>query len=298
MTRPNRTISIHGIPLDLGQSHRGVDMGAAAVRYAGLANTLRASGHTVIDRGDITVPIRDNVIESGEPFPTAIGRVCRELSQVSSNAVTSGEIPVFLGGDHTIAIGSIAGILDRKPCSILWIDAHADFNTPETSPSGNYHGMTLAVLLGEGDANLTWITHGNAPLAPSDIVIIGLRDLDDLERGRLAESGISFYTMRDIDERGMASIAREALERLEHREHLHVSFDVDSIDPQEAPGAGTLVTGGRTYREAQLLMEIIADHGGPDSLDIVEINPIIDCGNKTARLAVGLAASLFGKRII
>lgn len=298
MIVPSRNISISGIPMDLGQSHRGVDLGAGALRYAGLADTLRSLGHRVYDRGDLYVPVRDAVIAGGEGFIAAISQVCAAACNTARELIQAGETPIFLGGDHTISIGTIAGISEATPCGVLWIDAHGDFNTPATSPSGNYHGMPLAVLLGDGAPDLTSVGRPGAKLDPADVVIIGLRELDAAERDRLRASGITIYTMRDIDERGMATVAHEALGRLQHRHHLHVSLDIDSVDPQEAPGAGTLVPGGLTYREAQLLMEIIADRGGPDSLDIVEINPIIDVANRTARLAVDLAASLFGKRIL
>jgi arginase len=298
MSVPSRNISICGIPMDLGQSHRGVDLGAGALRYAGLADTLRCLGHRVYDRGDLYVPVRDAVIAGREGFIAAISQVCAATCNTARELIHAGETPIFLGGDHTISIGTIAGISEATPCGVLWIDAHGDFNTPATSLSGNYHGMPLAVLLGDGAPALTDVGRPGPKLDPADVVIIGLRDLDVAERDRLKGSGISIYTMRDIDERGMATVAHEALDRLRHRHHLHVSLDIDSIDPLEAPGAGTLVPGGLTYREAQLLMEIIADRGGPDSLDIVEINPIIDVANRTARLAVDLAASLFGKRIL
>ena len=213
-------------------------------------------------------------------------------------SVAQGHIPVFLGGDHSIAVGTIAGVTQVQPAGVLWIDAHGDFNTMESTTSGNVHGMSLALLLGHGDPDLVDIGKPGATLQPEDVVMIGVRDLDDGERLNLRESGVTVYTMRDVDERGMGVVASEALERLSHRERLHVSLDIDALDPQDSPGAGTLVPGGLTYREGQLLMEIIADSGRLSSLDIVEINPILDNLNKTALNAVALTASLFGKRII
>jgi arginase len=293
MSRPIRII---GVPLELGQTHRGVHMGAGAVRYAGLADALRALGLTVRDAGDLPVPVRDSVPPVDRP--AAIAQVCAAAYAAGATAVADGEIPLFLGGDHSIAIGTIGGVTAAEPCGVLWIDAHGDFNTPATSGSGNIHGMPLAVLLGEGEAGLVGVGRPGPKLASADVVLIGLRELDADEKLRLKASGMTLYTMRDIDDRGMGAVAREALGRLEHRQRLHVSLDIDSLDPKEAPGAGTLVHGGLTYREAQLLMEIIADRGGSDSLDLVEINPILDVGNRTARLAVELTASLFGKRIL
>ena len=294
----SRPVSIIGIPLDLGQAHRGVDMGASAVRYAGLAQELRRLGLTVGDTGDLPVPVRDALVPDPAARTAAIAEVCRRAYQAARQAVAEGKMPIFLGGDHSIAIGTVGGVSHEEPCGVLWIDAHGDFNIPETSPSGNVHGMALAALCGEGPAELVDVGRRGPKLAPQDVVLIGLREADPVETTRLLQSGMTIYTMRDIDERGMAQVARDALDRLAHRRRLHVSLDIDSLDPQEAPGAGTLVDGGLSYREAQLLMEIIAEQGGADSLDIVEINPILDTANRTARLAVELTASLCGKRIL
>jgi arginase len=295
MSRPVRII---GIPLDLGQAHRGVDMGASAVRYAGLARELRKLGLTVTDAGDLPMPVRDSLPPQPEARIAAIRDVCEAAYLAARAAVENGDMPIFLGGDHSIAIGTIGGVSAGQDCGVLWIDAHGDFNIPETSPSDNIHGMALAVLCGEGPPELVSVGRPGPKLAPRDVVLIGLREADPGERNRLRQSGMTVFTMRDIDERGMGRVARDALERLEHRQRLHVSLDIDSLDPKEAPGAGTLVHGGLSYREAQLLMEIIADQGGADSLDIVEINPILDAANRTARLAVELASSLCGKRIL
>lgn len=207
-------------------------------------------------------------------------------------------MPIFLGGDHSLAIGSIGGITHEQPAAVLWIDAHGDFNTPSSSPSGNIHGMALATLLGQGFPELVDVGRPGPKLEPQDVVMIGVRTLDSEERLRLRSSGVSVYTMRDLDERGMSAITQEALERLGHHRRLHVSLDVDALDPMAGPGVGTPAPGGLTYREAQLLMEIVADSGRLCSLDLVEINPILDHRNQTAQLAVDLAVSLFGKRIL
>lgn len=295
----SRTIRIIGVPIDLGQSKRGVDMGPAALRYAGLAEKLRALGHRVLDGGNLPVAGRETVAaEAGQHFLTATAKACTAAYAAARAAVSSGETPLFLGGDHSLAIGSFGGVTHAAPRGLLWIDAHGDFNTPQTSPSGNIHGMGLAALLGEGYPELVRIGRPGPKLQPRDVVLIAVRDLDPGERERINASGITVYTMRDIDERGIGPVVREALERLEHHRNIHVSLDMDAIDPQGGPGVGTPSPGGLTCREAQLAMEIIADCGCCGSLDIVEINPILDQHNRTALLAVELAASLFGKRIL
>jgi arginase len=297
--RMGRTIRIIGIPIDLGQSKRGVDMGPAALRYAGLAEKLEALGHRVIDDGNIPVPVRETVAdEAAQHYLPSLVRTCELVYEAARKAVAAGEMPLFLGGDHTFAIGSIGGVTHNSRCGLLWIDAHADFNTPETTISGNVHGMTLAVLLGDGYPELVGAGRPGAKLRPKDVVVIAVRDLDHEERERLKTSGITVYTMRDIDERGIGTIVREAMERLEQHNRVHVSLDMDCLDPEAAPGVGTSSPGGLSYREAQLMMELIADCGCCSSMDIAEINPILDRNNRTARLAADLAASLFGKRIL
>ncbi|MDA8427735.1 MAG: arginase [Geobacteraceae bacterium] len=295
----NKAIRIIGVPLDLGQNKRGVDMGPAALRYAGLAASLAELGYLVHDTGDILVPIRETVSqEAGRHYLPSIRTVCRDVYAAARLAVTEGQIPVCIGGDHTLAIGSIGGCSHAEPAGLIWIDAHGDFNTPQTTLTNNIHGMTLAVLMGDGYPELIDIGRPGPKLRAEDVVMIGIRDLDPLERGRLRESGITAYTMREIDERGISAVTREALERLEHHERLHVSLDMDALDPQAGPGVGTLSPGGLSYREGQVMMEIIADSGRCSALDIVEINPIFDQQNRTAQLAVELSASLFGKRIL
>jgi arginase len=274
-------------------------MGPAALRYAGLESKLAALGYQVRDSGNIEVPIRETVVnEQHQHFLPSIRTTCRKVYETVQAAVAQGHIPLLLGGDHTLAIGSIGGNSHAAPVGLIWIDAHGDFNTPQSTITGNIHGMTLALLLGAGYPELVNVGRPGPVLQPEDVVMIGIRDLDPEERTRLSDSGITVYTMRDIDERGIGTVTREALERLEHRERLHVSLDMDALDPQAAPGVGTASPGGLTYREAQLLMEVVADSGRCSALDIVEINPILDQHNQTARLAVDLAASLFGKRIL
>ncbi|MCM2264684.1 MAG: arginase [Desulfuromonadales bacterium] len=295
----SRIIRIIGVPIDLGQSKRGVDMGPAALRYAGLAEKLEALEHQVVDGGNLAVPVRETVAaEIAQHYLPSIVQVCRATYAAASQAVAAGETPIFLGGDHSLAIGSIGGITHTAPAGLLWIDAHADCNTPATTISGNIHGMTLAVLLGDGYPELVEVGRPGPKLQPEDVVMIAIRDLDPGERERLRGSGITVYTMRDVDERGIGAVVREALQRLEHHHRVHVSLDVDCLDPQTGPGVGTPSPGGLTRREAQLTMELIADCGCCSSMDIVEINPIQDHHNRTALLAAELTASLFGKRIL
>ena len=294
-----KKIKLIGVPLDIGQTHRGVDMGPSAVRYAGLAAHLAKLGHEVIDGGNLAVPVRETVAgERGMHYLAAITRVCKVAYNAAREAVEQGFTPVFIGGDHSLAIGSIGGVTHHQPAGVIYIDAHGDFNTPATSPSGNIHGMPLAHLLGEGYARLVNVGRKGPKLKAEDIVLIGVRELDPRERLRLKEKGVAVLSMRDIDERGMATVARQSLDLLGHHERLHVSLDADVLDPIEAPGVGTPSSGGITYREAQLLMEIIADNRRLCSLDIVEINPILDDRNRSALVVVQLAASLFGKRIL
>jgi arginase len=227
-----------------------------------------------------------------------VAHVCQRIYEHTVDSVEAHEQVIFLGGDHSISIGTVAGITRNEPVGLLWIDAHGDFNTPETSPSGNIHGMSVAALLGQGPARLVNIGHSGPKLQPEQVVMIGVRDLDGDERSHLRKSGIRVFTIREIDELGMATVCKLALDRLQAFKHLHVSLDLDGLDPEVAPGVGTPVPGGLSYREAHLLMEILADSHKVRSLDIVEINPILDNRNSTAEIAVELAASLFGQRIL
>lgn len=294
-----RTIHIVGVSMDLGQNRRGVDMGPSAVRYAHLQARLEQLGGHIHDAGNLAAPNpEEDAVEGADRRLRAVASVCRAVYDMACPWVAADDFAIFLGGDHSISIGSVAAAAQRGPVGVIWIDAHSDFNTPESSPSGNIHGMPVAALVGEGSAALVEIG-GPAPrLKPSQIVQIGIRDLDAVERERLIRSGIHVFTMRHVDELGMATVARQALDRLRHVARIHVSLDMDSLDPSEAPGVGTPVPGGLTYREAHLLMEILGDSGRVTSLDIVEINPILDEMNRTAELAVELAASLLGQRIL
>jgi len=293
-----KTIRIIGVPMDLGQNKRGVDMGPAALRYAGLAERLKRLGLSVQDAGNIMVPVRDAIDARQRGFIPSIAQVCSATYLAASQAISEGVIPIFMGGDHSIAIGTIGGVTAAAESGVIWIDAHADFNTPESSPSGNVHGMPLAALLGDGPDELISIGRSGVKLKPENVVVIGLRDLDVAEKERLKKSGMLLFSMREIDEQGMGTIAKAAMQKLSGCTRIHVSLDVDALDPNEAPGVGTPVPGGLSYREAQLLMEIIADSNKLTSLDIVEINPILDQRNRTAEVAVELAASLLGKSIL
>ena len=288
--------------MDLGQQRRGVDMGPSALRYAGMQAHLEHLGYEVYDEGNINVPVPEASTETitganGLRHLPAIEQVTQELYTRAAALAAGPDTPIFLGGDHSIALGTVAGTGSVGTMGLLWIDAHADFNTPETTPSGNIHGMPVAALLGRGAASLTEIGR-RSQLKPAQIVMIGVRDLDLEERRQLKQSGITVFTMRVIDEQGMARIAPRVLRRLAAFPRLHISLDMDALDPDFAPGVGTPVPGGLSYREAHLLMELPAESGRVAAVDVVEINPILDHGNKTAELAVELVCSLLGKRIL
>lgn len=296
-------LRIFGIPMDLGQNRRGVDMGPSAIRYAGLHERLSALGYAVIDEGDITAPLPEVAREQFDPeinahFLPQIAQVCSDSYLRIVQALKSGERAVFMGGDHSISIGTVSAVADLGRVGVLWVDAHADMNTPRTSPSGNIHGMSVAALLGDGPESLTGIG-GQAPkLRGRDIAMVGLRNLDAAERKRVTQSGIKPFTMRDVDQLGMFRTAEQILEWFADYDTLHISLDLDSCDPTVAPGVGTPVPGGLTYREAHLLMEILSDSGKVRTVDVVEVNPMLDQQSQTAALAADLVASLFGQRII
>lgn len=293
------TIRILGAPLDLGQSRRGVDLGPTALRYAGLKSALTRLGYQVEDQGNIETVERDTLPDKpGLGFLQPVVDACERIYEASRQAVADGAVPLVLGGDHSIAVGTVGGVSHEHRTKVLWIDAHGDFNTPDTSPSGNLHGMPLAALCGHGVPELVNAGRPGAKLQPEDVVLFGVRDLDPGEQALIQHAGITTYTMRQIDERGLAPLATEALERLNHVDRIHVSLDMDSIDPREAPGVGTQVPGGLSYREGHLLMELIAEHGRIGSVDLVEVNPILDHQNQTAKLALGLLSSLFGRSIL
>jgi arginase len=292
-------IAILGIPMDLGAGRRGVDMGPSALRLARLAGTLEAIGHTIVDLGNLVVPVAEELPMSGEPrFVDAIARTCRKAFE-ALEALPAGTVSVSLGGDHSVSMGTVAGVAaPGGRTGVLWIDGHADLNTPQTSPSQNVHGMPLAHLLGRGHPQLLDVWGGGAVVRPEDVVFIGLRALDEGERSLVRELGLRAYTMKDIDRRGIAEIAGEALSQLSSVDRLHVSFDADALDPNLAPGVGTPLPGGLTYREAHLLMELLADSGAVTSVDLVEVNPFLDVQNRTAQIMVEMVASLLGKRIL
>jgi len=288
--------------MDLGQDRRGVDMGPSAIRYARIEASLADLGHDVTDLGNAGVPIPELVAKEEEVRHLAAVRgVCEEVSERAAAIVSQGLFPIFLGGDHSIAIGTVSGVArstsgDRT--GVIWVDAHADFNTPATSPSGNIHGMPLATLTGRGHPDLVGIGGPGVSVRAEDVVIVGLRSVDLEEKNLLREAGVKVYTMKEIDAYGAARVVRGAMKDLSHVDRVHLSLDLDVVDPEVAPGVGTPVRGGLTYREAHLLMELVNEAGIVTSLDVVEVNPILDVKNGTATLAVELVESLMGRRII
>ncbi len=302
-----RRIRILGVPLDMGASRRGVDMGPSAMRVAGLEARLEALGHQVTDGGNIRVEVAETRAPGSRNahYLAEIAETCVRTADAVIATLEAGETPLVLGGDHSISAGSVSGAAEfyrrrGQGIGVIWIDAHSDINTPETSPSGNVHGMPLAALLGLGPAPLVNIFGFTPKIAPENTVLIGVRDIDAAERENIRRAGMSHvYTMRDIDERGMRAVMEEALQAASHGTvGYHVSLDLDWVDPEDAPGVGTPVRGGATYREAHLAMEILADHGRLLSFEMVEVNPVIDEHNRTAELAVELACSAFGKKIL
>ena len=292
--------------MDLGQSRRGVDMGPSALRVAGLQSRLKSLGHTVEDIGNLNVrqPEEQPYGEKRAKYLTEIAESCKGLAEITERSLSEGYFPLVLGGDHSIAVGSCSGVsnffrADSKRVGYLWLDAHGDMNTPESSPSGNIHGMPLAAIIGYGPPELVEMFGYKPKVEPRNVCLVGVRDLDPKERRLIKESGVHVFTMRDIDERGMRDVMSEALRFVtDDTDGVAVSLDLDFIDPDDAPGVGTPVRGGATYREAHLAMEIIADHGRMLSFEIVEVNPVIDEHNRTADLAVELAQSAFGKKIL
>src|SRR5436305_5573766 len=301
-----KKIRVIGVPLDLGQSRRGVDMGPSAVRVAGLEARLEALGHVVEDGGNVAVAIAEQKKE-GDPrakYLKEITATCTKHADMILKTLETGKFPLILGGDHSVAAGTVAGVAEfyrrqNQKVGLIWIDAHSDINTPETSPSGNVHGMPLAAIMGLGPAELTNIYNFSPKVHAENCVLVGVRDIDVRERENIRHTGIEVYTMRDIDERGMRQVIAEAL-RIAGRgtSGYHISLDMDWIDPEDAPGVGTPVRGGASYREGHLAMEIIADHGRMTSFEIVEVNPVIDEHNRTADLAVELTLSALGKKIL
>ncbi len=301
-----KKIRVIGVPLDLGQSRRGVDMGPSAVRVAGLEARLETLGHIVEDGGNVAVAIAEQkkVGDQHAKYLKEITATCTKSAELVLKALESDHVPLVLGGDHSVAAGTVAGVAEfyrrkEQKIGLIWIDAHSDINTPDSSPSGNVHGMPLAAIMGLGPSELGNIFNFSPKVHAENCVLVGVRDIDAIEKENIRKAGIEVFTMRDIDERGMRVVVEEAL-RIAGRDTVgyHISLDMDWIDPEDAPGVGTPVRGGATYREAHLAMEIISDHGRMLSFEIVEVNPVIDEHNRTAQLAVELAASAFGKKIL
>ena len=299
-----RTIHMVGVPMDLGASRRGVDMGPSAMRLASLSHRLTSLGHTVIDSGNLAVPDRSSLPGSHTDYIPAIAQVCEQLAAYTAQAVRDGAIPLVLGGDHSLAMGSVGGVSTamfekRKLLGLIWLDAHSDVNTPEGSLSGNVHGMPVAHLLGMGDERLSRISKRNPAIRPEHLVYVGLRDLDEAEKETIRAMNLRAFTMRDIDERGLRAVVADAMEIASRGTGgFYVSCDADWVDPSYAPGVGTAVRGGATLREAHLAMEMIHDSGLLRGMDLVEINPILDSHNQTAELSAALIASAFGRRIL
>jgi arginase len=300
-------IAIIGAPLDLGAGRRGVDMGPSAVRVAGLGRRLTALGHEVADLGNVPVAQAESVRNAGPDeakFLPQIAVTCENLGERAGQALAGGKMPLVLGGDHSIAVGTVAGVSrfyreSNRKIGLLWLDAHADMNTPQSSPSGNVHGMPLACCAGVGPPELAHM-FGFAPkVEPANIALLGIRDVDRAEGETVRNTGIRAFTMREIDERGMHAVMDEAIGIVtDGTAGFHLSLDMDFVDPQYAPGVGTPVRGGATYREAHLAMEVVCDSGRMVSMEVVEVNPVIDEVNRTADLAVELILSAMGKKIL
>ncbi|AXF57798.1 arginase [Salicibibacter kimchii] len=288
-----------GVPLDLGQNRRGVDMGPSAIRYAGVRERLEALGYNVCDHGDLTVPDRyEQEPEDDLKHLNAVVETNRTLAKKMEDIASGESIPLVFGGDHSIAIGSLAGITRHyQNLGVIWYDAHGDLNTVETSPSGNIHGMPLAVSLGLGHKSLTGIIGQKRAIKPENIVIIGARALDDAEKALIQKHNIKVFTMHEVDRLGMSEVINQTITHLKDCDGIHVSLDLDGLDPIDAPGVGTPVVGGLSYRESHLAMEMLEETGNITSCEFVEVNPILDEQNKTAEAAVALIGSLFGEKI-
>jgi arginase len=299
-------IRIIGVPMDLGQSRRGVDMGPSALRVAGLQTRLKHLGRQVEDIGNVPViqAEEQHYGEKNAKYLDEIAQTCKGLAEMVDKTLDEDQLPLVLGGDHSIATGTVAGVAmhfrkKSKSVGVVWLDAHGDMNTPDSSPSGNVHGMPLASIMGHGPSQLTELAGAKPMVQPRNVSLVGIRDLDSKERKLIKETGVHVFTMRDIDERGMREVMAEALRfASDDTAGIAVSLDMDFVDPTDAPGVGTPVRGGVTYREAHLALEMIADSRAAVSFELVEINPVIDLHNKTALLGVELLLSGLGKKIL
>ncbi len=302
----SQKVRIIGVPMDLGQSRRGVDMGPSALRVAGLLTRVKQLGHQVEDIGNVSVkqPEEQHYGEKRAKYLNEIAETCRGLAEMVERTLQEGFLPIVLGGDHSLAVGSMTGVASyfrkqSKRIGYIWLDAHGDMNTPDSSPSGNVHGMPLASIMGYGAPELVELFDFKPKVEPRNIALVGVRELDAKERKLVKESGVHVFTMRDIDERGMREVMSEAIKfAVDDADGAAVSLDMDFVDPADAPGVGTPVRGGVTYREAHLAMEMIADSEAMVSLEVVEINPVIDLHNKTALLGVEMVLSALGKKIL
>jgi arginase len=298
----NKQISIIGVPMDLGQDRRGVDMGPSAIRYAGVKKRLESMGYEVEDIGDLRVPSPESqpIIQQNLKYLPEIIKVNSELARVVEQELARGRFPLVVGGDHSIAIGTIAGLTQKKKqLGVIWFDAHGDLNTGDTSPSGNIHGMSLAVSLGHGHDDLTHIGGFAPKIKPEHTVIIGARDLDRGERELIRSIGLKVFTMHEIDRLGMPRVIEEAIAIVSKgTDGVHLSLDLDGLDPHDCPGVGTPVIGGISYRESHLALEMLAESNVLTSAEFVEVNPILDAQNKTAKVAVALMSSAFGDKLL
>jgi arginase len=302
-----RAVHVIGVPLDLGGNRRGVDMGPSALRIAGIGERIASLGYSLLDKGDLPTPIPETqeLRDERKKYIRDIAKVCQKLYQTALASLDEGAMPIVLGGDHSLATGSVAAAADWAkrirdlPLGLLWVDAHGDMNTPATSLSGNVHGMPLAALLGPEPAELAKIGVVSPKVLPEHTVLIGVRNLDEREKIAVRDSHVHVFTMKDIDRQGIASIVEQAVNLAGNgTAGIHVSFDMDVCDPLIAPGVGTPVKGGLDYREAHMVMEIVADSGLLTSLDLVEVNPTLDMQNTTAQLGTELALSALGMKIL
>ena len=302
-----KPVHLIGVPLDLGGGRRGVDMGPSAFRIAGLGDQIAALGRTVVDKGNLTTPQRETQqpTDPQKKYIREIAAVCQALYETSLASLRAGALPLVLGGDHSLGAGSVAASAawvretTGRPLGVIWVDAHGDMNTPETTSSGNVHGMPLAALLGREPIELSAIGGSSPAISPDRTVLVGIRNLDEREKQRIRDAGVHVFTMKDIDREGIAEVAGHALALASQGTGgIHVSFDMDVCDPMIAPGVGTPVKGGLDYREAHMMMEMVADSGRLIALDLVEVNPTLDIRNTTAEFAAELALSALGKNIL